>query len=113
MKFNSERMKLKKLYETLRESPLPRFSPHDELSNWIEDLIEIDGHYAGLSLSAIEGEKIAKNNLCDLIKLRNSLDLIKLNNKDNSKENLRIIRSCYDYLDIIQSIDFMLNKMSS
>jgi hypothetical protein len=113
MKFNSEKIKLKELYENLKKRSLPKFSPHDELSNWIEELIEIDAHYAGLTLSAIEGEKISKKNLCDLIKLRKSLDLIELNSKDNSKENYEIMNNCYNYLDNIQSIDFILNKIST
>ncbi len=38
MKLNEERTKLKKLYEELRELPLPKFSSQNEISNWIEDL---------------------------------------------------------------------------
>lgn len=81
MKMNAERKKLRELYENLKDQPFPNFSSQDELSNWIEELIEVDAHYAGLSLSAAEGERISKNSLCNLIKLRDELDLILLENK--------------------------------
>lgn len=112
MKLNEERTKLKKLYEELRELPLPKFSSQNEISNWIEDLIEIDAHYAGLSLSVAEGENPSSDCLCDLNKFRQALDLIKLKNTDESEVNFEIINNCYSYLDKIQNIDLLLKKIS-
>lgn len=112
MELNADRKKLKQAHEELRNLPLPKFSKQDDLSNWIEELFEIDAHYAGLSLSVSEGDKISKENLYDLIKFRKSLDLIQHTNKNTDQEDLEIIKNCYIYLDKIQNIDCILKNLS-
>ncbi len=106
-----KRKKLRQLFEDLKALHFPKFSSNDEISNWIEELIEIDAYYAGLALSVAEGEKVVKYDLYDLVKMRKELELIQLKNKVNGGENLKIILECYKYLDKIQEIDSILKEL--
>ncbi len=109
MKFDEEKRKLKSLHEKLKGLQFPKFSYINDLSNWIEELIEIDAYYAGLSLSISEGEKISKKDLFDLVQFRKKLNEIQPHLK--KQEDLTIAKNCYEYLDTIQSIDSILRKM--
>ena len=99
---------LKKMYEKLRAFKPPEFSDNEQLSNWIEAILEIDPYYAGLALTACEGGKISRQNLYNTKQLKKQLSLIPINNKEEE----RILDKCKEYISIIDEINTALEEMS-
>lgn len=99
-------IELKKLYSELKELKVPKFPKNEELGNWIEDLFEVDSYYAGLALSASEGEKISKKDLISIENLRQSLNSITVQNENDKK----ILKDCQIYFKKIEQLYQLLSN---
>ena len=73
---------------------------NDEIADWIADLAEIDGYYAGLASSALDGARASSGvDLSHLEKLEAELRLLSLKN-----ENQSLVIECRNYLESLRSL---------
>jgi hypothetical protein len=86
---------LKVAYAAFRELPFPEFPHNEVLAEWLADLAEIDGYYAGLAESALSG-RCLEHELIELGSLNQRLAAI--NEEDLDKEDKKIYYECQAYL---------------
>ena len=58
---------VKQAYEKLAELPFPKAVKNDDFMEWISDLAELDGYYAGMAISLLEGKSINRKRLPSLM----------------------------------------------
>lgn len=66
---------LKKAFEEHKKLAYPKNPKNPALSEWIVDVAEIDGFYAGLATSLLKGKKISQPNLKEAHQLLKRLQL--------------------------------------
>lgn len=76
------------------------------MSNLIEELIEIDAHYAGLAYTVAHGGKVIRSDLIDLAGFGKLINLTKV----NSDDELVTMNKCKERFEIIVEIDSILRN---
>jgi hypothetical protein len=99
--------KLQSLFEMHKGLTFPEFPQDDRFSEWVENLIEVDGYYAGIVSSAIKG-KYVRINLGPLQNLKDELPLFK-----DIEEDDRIYQNSIKYLSSLENILRLLNSSDS
>ena len=107
MKHDIFRKQLELFYDDLKKCDFPKWSKNERLSNWIEELMEIDAYYAGLALSIAKWHNAVDVSEHDIIKLRQSLEVIQI----NTKKYLKIKNQCYEYIKKIEDIHRVLKQI--
>jgi hypothetical protein len=107
MSKNEERKILKNLYLEMRQMKIPAFPNNESISNFIENIIELDSYYAGLALTAVEGGRVLINDLYAMGELRNTLNSIQAYDDEDKKA----LDECGLYFKKIEEVDQLLRKL--
>lgn len=103
---NDDLIALKNLYFEMKKFKIPKSSKNEKLASWLENVIELDSHYAGYALTVSEGGGVSSKDLYNVENLKNSLNSIQVFDDEDKK----IFEECKIYIKIINQIDSLLRK---
>lgn len=97
-------MEIDQLYNEHKALGIPDFPENDDFAEWVEELIEVDGYYAGIIASSVGGRK-PKIDRSELDKLMKSFrSFVSL------KRDAEIYDECEKYL---KSLKELIEKAST
>jgi hypothetical protein len=84
----------------LKALPFPPEPDDPDIADWIVDLLEVDGHYAGLATTALAGGRIVPPDPGDLAELRGRLDALRA----GTPADEAILSGCHGYLTALERV---------
>ncbi len=94
---------LEKSFLKHKELKFPKFPEDDNLSEWLEELIEIDSYYVGIISSLIENKKLNIDEKMVDIKFLNNLNN-SLMNFSITKKDMEVFKECKLYLKSLKDL---------
>lgn len=91
-------MKLEQLFLNHKELEFPEFPEDDNFAEWVEELIEIDGYYAGIISSSIGSSKPNVDS-SEIDRLT-----VSLANFASIEEDAEVFRKCELYLKSLKNL---------
>lgn len=101
--------KIKHSFDELKHLPFPEATKNAAISEWISDLAEMDGFYAGLAVSLIKGRKIKTRKFPNFDSLFQ--DLHELEN--NSKMSQVRLKEYKQYLEILEKLAIDIEEFTN
>lgn len=81
---------LRETFEKFKSMPFPENPENDELYDIFSDLVQLDGHIAGLASSVLSGKIVDKELVFVDEEMNNRLNLINTNSRKEAKELLAL-----------------------
>lgn len=92
--------------EALKAASFPRSPEDPDLGEWIMELLEIDGHYAGLAMTVVGSGRVTPPAAHELDDLRSWLDDVRVATPGDEE----VLAQCRSYFRVLERLHAALRS---